>query len=463
MSLRRNGIFQGARIRDSHAVRRAGGDLRVPARRRPGVGRVADRPGLRVADGHRAELGLDVRVRAPESRGEPADPRARPLLRRKRGGHLRRGARRAGSSAAADKYGFLMVVPQTSQNCWDVATTPSLTHDGGGDTQAIVDMVKYAITKHNANANRVYVIGHLVRRHDDAGAARRLSRRVQGRRRVRGRSGRMLVRQRPRRAVERPVRGRSGHAHRGGVGDHGSRHVPRLHRISPPHPALARDGGQHHQLHQPDRGHQAVDQRLGLDAAPDGDVCDDQRPRLQSPAMEGLLRVHGPRRMDGDGGPHGTDANMNATYAIPFFDLDKSGPTDPQSCGGDAGTSGGSKDDAGSNGAGGSSSNGAGGSSGGNSNAGESGGSNGTGGNPSSGTSMGTGGLSNSGTAGDIGSGGSSEVAAGSDVLGGSSPSRPGCSCRVAQASGAPDAFAWAAILAVVFGRRRRTTCGGSR
>ena len=163
------------------------------------------------------------------------------------------------------------------------------------------------------------------------------------------------------------------------------------------------------------------------------------------------------------GGPHGTDANLNATYEIPFFGLDKSGPTDPQSCGGDAGTSGGSKDDAGSNGAGGSSSNGAGGSSGGNSNAGESGGSNGTGGDSSSGTSMGTGGQSNSGTAGDIGSGGSSDIAAGSDVLGGSSPSRPGCSCRVAHASGAQDAFAWAAILAVVFGRRRRTIVGGSR
>jgi poly(hydroxyalkanoate) depolymerase family esterase len=61
--------------------------------------------------------------------------------------------------AAADKYGFLMVVPQTSQNCWDVATKASLTHDGGGDTGAIVNMVKYAVTTHNANPNRVYVTG----------------------------------------------------------------------------------------------------------------------------------------------------------------------------------------------------------------------------------------------------------------------------------------------------------------
>jgi hypothetical protein len=29
-------------------------------------------------------------------------------------------------------------------------------------------------------------------------------------------------------------------------------------------------------------------------------------------------------------GPHGTDANLNATYVIPFLGLDKPGPTDPE-------------------------------------------------------------------------------------------------------------------------------------
>jgi len=68
-------------------------------------------------------------------------------------------AQGGGIVAAADKYGFLMIFPQTSNNCWDVGSSKSLTHDGGGDTQAIAEMVKYAITKHSANANRVYAAG----------------------------------------------------------------------------------------------------------------------------------------------------------------------------------------------------------------------------------------------------------------------------------------------------------------
>jgi acetylxylan esterase len=64
-----------------------------------------------------------------------------------------------GLVAAADKYGFLMIFPQTSNNCWDVGSTKALTHDGGGDTQAIVEMVKYEISLRGANANRVYATG----------------------------------------------------------------------------------------------------------------------------------------------------------------------------------------------------------------------------------------------------------------------------------------------------------------
>jgi poly(hydroxyalkanoate) depolymerase family esterase len=66
--------------------------------------------------------------------------------------------------AAADKYGFIMVFPQTtnpatSAKCWDVGSKASLTHDGGGDTQAIAQMVKYEIDKRHADASRVYVMG----------------------------------------------------------------------------------------------------------------------------------------------------------------------------------------------------------------------------------------------------------------------------------------------------------------
>ena len=64
------------------------------------------------------------------------------------------------AKAAADMYGFILVLPDNpGNNCWDVGTTTSLTHDGGGDTQAVAQMVKYAITKYSADASRVYIMG----------------------------------------------------------------------------------------------------------------------------------------------------------------------------------------------------------------------------------------------------------------------------------------------------------------
>ncbi|HEX5098766.1 MAG TPA: PHB depolymerase family esterase, partial [Polyangiaceae bacterium] len=64
------------------------------------------------------------------------------------------------SQAAADKNGFILILPDNpNQNCWDVGSTAALKHDGGGDTQGIAQMVKYAITKYNADPARVYVQG----------------------------------------------------------------------------------------------------------------------------------------------------------------------------------------------------------------------------------------------------------------------------------------------------------------
>jgi poly(hydroxyalkanoate) depolymerase family esterase len=68
-------------------------------------------------------------------------------------------AQGGGLVSAADQYGFLMIFPQTSNNCWDVGTAKSLTHDGGGDTQAIAEMVKFEIAKRGADPNRVYATG----------------------------------------------------------------------------------------------------------------------------------------------------------------------------------------------------------------------------------------------------------------------------------------------------------------
>ena len=73
-------------------------------------------------------------------------------------------AQSGGIVSAADTNGFIMIYPQTtnaatSANCWDVGSTKSLTHNGGGDTQAVAEMVSYTVTKYSANANRVYATG----------------------------------------------------------------------------------------------------------------------------------------------------------------------------------------------------------------------------------------------------------------------------------------------------------------
>lgn len=65
-----------------------------------------------------------------------------------------------GVVAAANKNGFIVIVPEaTGKNCWDTGSTKSLTHDGGGDTQAIAQMVKYALDKYKGDATRVYAMG----------------------------------------------------------------------------------------------------------------------------------------------------------------------------------------------------------------------------------------------------------------------------------------------------------------
>ena len=63
--------------------------------------------------------------------------------------------------AAADANGFILILPDSNpmRNCWDVGSTAALKHDGGGDTHAVAQMVKYALTKYNGDAARVYAHG----------------------------------------------------------------------------------------------------------------------------------------------------------------------------------------------------------------------------------------------------------------------------------------------------------------
>lgn len=61
----------------------------------------------------------------------------------------------------ADQYKFIVIYPDApdSGGCWDVHSTATLTHNGGGDSIAIANMVRYAISNWGVNASRVYMTG----------------------------------------------------------------------------------------------------------------------------------------------------------------------------------------------------------------------------------------------------------------------------------------------------------------
>ncbi|MBN1610574.1 MAG: PHB depolymerase family esterase [Polyangiaceae bacterium] len=62
--------------------------------------------------------------------------------------------------AKADQNGFIIILPDNpGQNCWDVGSKQALTHDGGGDTHAVAQMVRYALTQYSGDPKRVYVFG----------------------------------------------------------------------------------------------------------------------------------------------------------------------------------------------------------------------------------------------------------------------------------------------------------------
>ncbi|KAF1918715.1 Alpha/Beta hydrolase protein [Ampelomyces quisqualis] len=65
-------------------------------------------------------------------------------------------------ASAGDKYGFITIYPDSpnkADQCWDVSSEESLTHNGGGDALGIVSMVRWAIKKHSADPTRVFVSG----------------------------------------------------------------------------------------------------------------------------------------------------------------------------------------------------------------------------------------------------------------------------------------------------------------
>ncbi|KAI9055106.1 hypothetical protein LZ554_000071 [Drepanopeziza brunnea f. sp. 'monogermtubi'] len=61
----------------------------------------------------------------------------------------------------ADARGFLVIYPEapSAERCWDVASTTSLTHGQGGDSQTIVNMVDYAVKNYGGDPDRVFATG----------------------------------------------------------------------------------------------------------------------------------------------------------------------------------------------------------------------------------------------------------------------------------------------------------------
>ena len=62
----------------------------------------------------------------------------------------------------ASKYGFIVIYPDSpnlSDHCWDVSSSQTLTHNAGGDSLGIVNMVRWTLQKYNGDASRVFVTG----------------------------------------------------------------------------------------------------------------------------------------------------------------------------------------------------------------------------------------------------------------------------------------------------------------
>lgn len=61
----------------------------------------------------------------------------------------------------ADQKGFIVIYPESpySGTCWDVSSRSALTHNGGGDSNSIANMVNYTLNKYNGDASKVFVTG----------------------------------------------------------------------------------------------------------------------------------------------------------------------------------------------------------------------------------------------------------------------------------------------------------------
>ncbi|CAG8977208.1 hypothetical protein HYALB_00006745 [Hymenoscyphus albidus] len=62
----------------------------------------------------------------------------------------------------ADQYGYIMIFPDSPNDiddCWDISSPATLSHEGGGDSLGIVSMVRYVLEKYGADEKRVFSMG----------------------------------------------------------------------------------------------------------------------------------------------------------------------------------------------------------------------------------------------------------------------------------------------------------------
>jgi poly(hydroxyalkanoate) depolymerase family esterase len=405
-------------------------------------------------------------------------------------------AQSGGIVTQADQKKILLVVPQTSRNCWDVATTASLTHGMPSETKAIVDQVKYAITKHNANANRVYVMGAssgamvtqaLLAVYPDVFKAGAEFAGVP--------AGCWSVNDPDGQWSTPCANGQVTHTDKE-WGDMVRAMYPGYTGFRPR--IQLWHGSADSIINYTNYG-EAVKQWtnvLGLPATPNTtgtvSIGGHNYNRRQWKDSCGIVVLDA---FDEPGGPHGPDANMNGQYSLPFMNLDQATftATDPQAAGcGSTGT-GGASGGGGTTGAGGTTGSGGRGGTTGSAGVTGSGGRGGTTGSGSAGTTgaagnggpgtagtgmvTGTGGDGNtSGSAGTNGSGqagttgtgtgtagdtGTTAGAAGTNgsgtagTTGETGPSMPGCACNVSSGGGALNALALLGIVGLILGRRR--------
>ncbi|KAF2033208.1 hypothetical protein EK21DRAFT_98486 [Setomelanomma holmii] len=59
----------------------------------------------------------------------------------------------------SDTKGYVTVWPSSTTECWDVSSKSSLSHNGGGDSNVIANMITYAIDKYQIDSKKVFVTG----------------------------------------------------------------------------------------------------------------------------------------------------------------------------------------------------------------------------------------------------------------------------------------------------------------